>query len=54
MEQDVTDFAALAETTRFLHYFRDMPDARQQGKADYALAEILLLCLMAVVSRRVV
>ena len=50
MEQDVTDFAALAETTRFLHYFKDMPDARQQGKVDYPLAEILLLCLMAVLA----
>ena len=50
MEQDETGFAAIAETTRFLHYFNDMPDRRQQGKVDYPLAEILLLCLTAVLA----
>ena len=50
MELNDTGFAAIAETTRFLHYFKDMPDRRQQGKVDYPLAEILLLCLMAVLA----
>ena len=50
MELDDTGFAAIAETTCFLHYFKDMPDRRQQGKVDYPLTEILLLCLMAVLA----
>src|SRR5271168_5129777 len=43
-------FAALAETTVFLQYFRDMPDSRQSGKVIYPLDEILLLCLLAVLA----
>ena len=50
MEHEGTEFAAVVETTRFLHYFKDMPDYRQPGKVDYPLAEILLLCLMAVLA----
>lgn len=41
---------ALAETTVFLSYFKDMPDRRQAGKITYPLDEILLLCLLAVLA----
>jgi predicted transposase YbfD/YdcC len=41
---------ALAETTVFLSYFKDMPDHRQAGKVTYPLDEILLLCLLAVLA----
>ena len=41
---------AIAETIGFLEYFRDLPDPRQQGKVDYPLEEILLLCLTAVLA----
>jgi predicted transposase YbfD/YdcC len=44
------DFEALAETTVFLSYFKDMPDHRQAGKVTYPLDEILLLCLLAVLA----
>jgi predicted transposase YbfD/YdcC len=50
MDADVQDFPALAETTVFLSYFRDMPDRRQAGKVIYPLDEILLLCLLAVLA----
>lgn len=41
---------ALAETTIFLSFFKDMPDRRQAGKVVYPLDEILLLCLLAVLA----
>lgn len=44
------DVEALAETTAFLGYFKDMPDHRQAGKIVYPLDEILLLCLLAVLA----
>jgi predicted transposase YbfD/YdcC len=47
MEGIGADCAALAETTFFLSYFKDMPDRRQPGKVIYPLDEILLLCLLA-------
>ena len=50
METSGTPFEALVETTAFLSYFKDMPDRQQQGKVDYLLAEILLLCLLAVLA----
>jgi predicted transposase YbfD/YdcC len=50
METDGMEFAACAETTSFLHYFKDLPDHRQAGKVDYPLAEILLLSLLAVLA----
>src|ERR1700704_6844301 len=50
MDSDGTRFAAIAETTNFLHYFSYLPDHRQAGKADYPLAEILLLVLLAVLA----
>jgi hypothetical protein len=48
MDEAGTACAALAETTVFLSYFKDMPDHRQRGKVIYPLDEILLLCLLAV------
>ena len=50
MDEDAENFAALAETTVFLSYFKDMPDHRQAGKVTYPLDEILLLCLLAVLA----
>jgi predicted transposase YbfD/YdcC len=50
MAHDGTDFAAIAETTSFLHYFNDLPDHRQAGKVDYPLPEVLLLILLAVLA----
>ena len=45
MDEKVADCSALAETTVFLQFFKDMPDHRQPGKVIYPLEEILLLCL---------
>ena len=45
-----TGCAALDETVVFLGYFKDLKDPRQQGKVDYPLEEILLLCLLAVLA----
>src|SRR5271168_3720242 len=50
MDEDAGNFAALAETTVFLSYFKDMPDHRQAGKVTYPLDEILLFCLLAVLA----
>jgi predicted transposase YbfD/YdcC len=50
MSCDGSDFPALAETTCFLRYFKDMPDKRQAGKVEYPLPEILLLSLLAVLA----
>ncbi|PWB88426.1 ISAs1 family transposase [Methylosinus sporium] len=50
MDASGTAFEALAETTVFLTYFKDMPDRRQAGKVVYPLDEILLLCLLAVLA----
>jgi len=50
MDEDAGNFAALAETTVFLSYFKDMPDHRQAGKVTYPLDEILLLCRLAVLA----
>jgi hypothetical protein len=50
MDSDGTGFAAIAETTSFLHYFSGLPDHRQAGKVDYPLAEVLLLILLAVLA----
>lgn len=41
---------ALAEAGLFLGFFEDLPDARQRGKVRYPLTEVLLLCLLAVLS----
>src|SRR6202795_1819001 len=50
MGSDGTAFAAIAETTSFLHYFSELPDHRQAGKVDYPLPEVLLLILLAVLA----
>ena len=50
MDDGAENFAAMAETTVFLHHFKDMPDPRQAGKVIYPLDEILLLCLLAVLA----
>jgi predicted transposase YbfD/YdcC len=41
---------ACEESIVFLRYFEDLPDARQIGKVRYPLAEVLLLCLLAVLA----
>ena len=41
---------ACEESVVFLRYFEDLPDTRQIGKVRYPLAEILLLCLLAVLA----
>ena len=50
MDTEGTAFAAVAETTSFLHYFSGLPDHRQAGKVDYPLPEVLLLILLAVLA----
>jgi predicted transposase YbfD/YdcC len=44
------DCGVFAETIVFLSYFKNLKDPRQQGKVDYPLEEILLLCLLAVLA----
>jgi len=44
------DAEAVAEAVIFLAYFKDMPDGRQIAKVKYPLAEVLLLCLLAVIA----
>jgi predicted transposase YbfD/YdcC len=41
---------AINEAAVFLNYFKDLPDVRQPGKVIYPLAEVLLLCLLAVLA----
>ena len=41
---------AFEETVVFLNHFKGLDDPRQQGKVDYPLHEILLLCLLAVMA----
>jgi predicted transposase YbfD/YdcC len=50
MDGVTENFEALAETTVFLAYFKELPDHRQAGKVTYPLDEILLLCLLAVLA----
>jgi len=50
MDEGAENFEALAETTVFLSYFKELPDHRQAGKVTYPLDEILLLCLLAVLA----
>jgi predicted transposase YbfD/YdcC len=50
MEGTTTDCGVFAETVVFLSHFKDLKDPRQQGKVDYPLEEILLLCLLAVLA----
>src|ERR1700674_5277192 len=48
MAQAEWEFGAHGEATVFLVFFQDLPDLRQRGKVIYPLAEVLLLCLLAV------
>jgi hypothetical protein len=41
---------ALSEAVVFLNSFADLPDPRQAGKVISPLAEVLLLCLLAVLA----
>ena len=50
MQVTMADCAAFAETVVFLSHFKALNDPRQQGKVDYPLDEILLLCLLAVLA----
>src|SRR5476651_1870488 len=50
MDGVAPDGEAFAETVVFLCYFSDLPDERQSGKVKYPLAEVLLLCLLAVIA----
>jgi predicted transposase YbfD/YdcC len=50
MESVAGEFAALSEAVVFLNHFKDLPDPRQLGKITYPLAEVLLLCLLAVLA----
>src|SRR6266436_8427330 len=43
-------FAVHGEALVFLGCFADLPDPRQRGKVIYPLAEVLLLCLLAVLA----
>ena len=48
MEAAGEAFGAIGESVGFLDHFKDLPDPRQRGKITYPLAEVLLLCLLAV------
>lgn len=50
MDDAVTDGATFADSVVFLSHFKDLKDPRQQGKVNYPLDEILLLCLFAVLA----
>ena len=50
MEVAASACGALDESIVFLSHFKDLPDPRQRGKVKYPLAEILLLCLLAVLA----
>ena len=50
MAEATVDCGAFDETVVFLSHFRDLKDHRQQGKVDYPLEEVLLLCLIAVLA----
>jgi predicted transposase YbfD/YdcC len=45
-----TAAGAITEAVVFLEYFKDLADPRQRGKVIYPLAEVLLLCLLAVLA----
>jgi predicted transposase YbfD/YdcC len=50
MDTVVCDAEAIGEAVVFLNYFKDLPDGRQIAKVKYPLAEVLLLCLLAVIA----
>jgi DDE_Tnp_1-associated len=47
---EATAAGAITEAVVFLEYFKDLADPRQRGKVIYPLAEVLLLCLLAVLA----
>jgi predicted transposase YbfD/YdcC len=40
----------IVDAVVFLEHFKDLPDERQSAKVRYPLAEVLLLCLLAVIA----
>ncbi|WP_221166553.1 ISAs1 family transposase [Rhizobium sp. NZLR5] len=50
MDDVACDLDAVAEPVVFLSYFDDLHDGRQIAKVKYPLAEVLLLCLLAVIA----
>jgi hypothetical protein len=50
MVSDAAEGGALSEAIVFLYYFKDLSDPRQQGKVQYPLNEVLLLCLLAILA----
>ena len=50
MERAEAECGAIGEAVVFLEHFKDLPDPRQPGKVIYPLAEVLLLCLLAVLA----
>ena len=50
MAGGAADCGALNDGIVFLDHFADLKDPRQQGKVVYPLAEVLLLCLLAVLA----
>jgi predicted transposase YbfD/YdcC len=50
MDSAAAESGALSEAVVFLYYFKDLNDPRQQGKVQYPLNEVLLLCLFAILA----
>ena len=50
MERAEAECGAIGEAVVFLDHFKGLPDPRQPGKVIYPLAEVLLLCLLAVLA----
>lgn len=50
MSDAAAECAAFDEAVVFLSHFSDLQDPRQQAKVAYPLAEILLLCLLAILA----
>lgn len=50
MDSDAAESGAVSEAIVFLYYFKDLNDPRQQGKVQYPLNEVLLLCLLAILA----
>jgi predicted transposase YbfD/YdcC len=50
MWEETADSGAFSEAIVFLRHFNDLEDPRQAGKVSYPLKEVLLLCLLAVLS----
>ncbi len=50
MDSGAAESGALGEAIVFLYYFKHLNDPRQQGKVQYPLNEVLLLCLLAILA----